>query len=170
MAVPTQGSTLWVSRTRLNGVKPLNGGLFYSNAHVRWLQRRINLWEKLWMPRKYQYNKNSMDFDTYFVPCRLNSADLKAFEAWRKEQKDGVENMIERGLTGGYKLSVTFSTEKQGFCASHTCKDPGSKHAGAILTSWAGDWLTAALMNIFKMECVLLSEDDWSAANEDTWG
>ena len=120
------------------------------------LKNLIDAWERKTMPRKNQQQRDNLQ-DTWFANIRLTERDRVAYESWLNSLDDKQAVSVDLALQQGWKLSVSFSMDNDGYVASATMKDVKDVNAGAVITSWSGDWYDALMTTIYKI-VVLVDE------------
>jgi hypothetical protein len=146
------------------------GEFFVPQILLDRLNYRITQRERLAMPRKTGKSKTLDYGDTWFVRCRLGNADKADFEKWYEANLDDAELFVDNAIRQSLKLSVTFSTHNDAFCASYTCKAEDSPNYGGVLTSWADNWHEAVFMGLYKI-FVILADNEWPKEDgKQDWG
>lgn len=160
----------WMRTVKVVTVHPVTDTPIVLNNRLIHLNKRIAIWENTFMPRKYNTNKRTKSFDTWFANCKLTQLDKDKFEGWFTQHVDDLDIYMSQALTAGNKLSVTYSEANGAFCASFTCKDDSSPNYGGVLTSWSGDWMEAVFMGFYKIT-VLLADQPWPTTDDiEAWG
>lgn len=114
-------------------------------------------WEMQKMAGKSKSTNDSFG-DTWFANIRLSERDRAAYDLWLEELDSNHVLAVEVILQQGWKVSVNFSSDNDGYVASATMKDVKDVNAGAVVTSWAGDWFDALMTTVYKIT-VLIGDD-----------
>jgi hypothetical protein len=119
--------------------------LFYPEIHIR---------------------KNMEDFvaknkgDWNLIEYRLERDELSAYENWLKETKMTPLHALNYCASKEVKVSLSYSTDNENWCASLTGKPDNKHNTGSTLTTWSDDCFDALLMGVFKAS-VIFTDGKW---------
>lgn len=137
------------------------------NAALATTVDQILGWESATMAKKAGDNgAEAKHAWTRFVNIALTGytkEDIRArYDAW-----DDFTGDLTSLLSSGYRIGVSFDEGNNSFIASVTCRATGDPNEGCTFTSFAGDWVTALQVALFKHYVVVAGVWDTKRAADD---
>lgn len=131
-------------------------------ASSPWLLRALKYYLELNMARgkgesvsKAAQNGNQW---TQFVDIPLGEVSWEDVLA-----KFGTAGQVDQGVRdlglNGYRIGISYNGQSDAFIVSVTCRDEGSPNNGFTFTSFAGSWLDAIRIALFKH--FVLADGSW---------
>jgi hypothetical protein len=118
---------------------------FYPEIHIR-------IYMESYMAKK--------SGDWNLIEYRLEDGELAAYETWVKETKMSPLHALNYCASKEVKVSLSYSTDNENWCASLTGKPDNRHNAGSTLTTWSDDCFDALLMGVFKAT-IIFQDGKW---------
>jgi hypothetical protein len=133
--------------------------------------RFMHTWEGFYMPRKNQKKDNKVEFQDFYsvhfkIPKRTHSQVVKAS---LENPADDTDTMIELGLAG-WKLSISYSQEREAWIMTHTCVLLDGSHPGAMVSTWHPDLVDVMAIHCYKMRTLFNDSPELLSDRMDDWG
>lgn len=126
----------------------------YQETQLRILQKYVDQRYEAICPKRIQMakktNKTSTQFDWNMVQIDLTEADKKLFTKWQMENVANLETMLDEHLSDGYKFSFNKGKKGDLYYVTMTQTDEEAKDGRSSLTSYAGTWIKALMLTIYK--------------------
>lgn len=123
------------------------------------------------MPKKSgktlgKYHENEFTF----VSVSIQKSDRGEFQRWAIEQQDNLLDLLERAITDGIKISVSYDLLNDCITASATVVDANKADYNSCITSRSDNVGEALLLTAYKI-FVLLEGVAWRTQGTDrNWG
>lgn len=104
-------------------------------------------------------------YSTVFVEIPVGDtkdADIARFFG----SSDGLSEHVEDVIRSGYRIGVTYNAQNDAVIASLTCRETTDPNAGCTLTAFAGDWVTAIQVVLYKH--LVIASKNWRGSEVQT--
>lgn len=158
---------MWLKEKGIGDPRSALSDMIFSHRwrSTRWVIDIVNQYMEVMVARGKkpvtQGKGSNNGYNTAFVDVSLGGATISDVAAGFGGS-DKLASAIQAFCWDGYRVGLSYNAANDAFIASATCRDETSPNYNCTMTAFAGDWVTALQVLLYKHHVV--ASGNWKAA------